>query len=179
MNYSRYLCVVLATVGRSDSVQEIDRAAPETKLDDAIAPALQQFLQVVQDFLSEPVTPKRMFEFEGRLKAAALELNRVTLEWTVNHVESSQVDDLPLHVEFDGELHTRVSRQTPHEVSTTFGKICLRRFGYRPTDKSGGPMIFPLEQQLGFRRERHRRWPNGRRTTRPKRAPRSGGRCNG
>jgi hypothetical protein len=105
---------------------------------------------VFQYFLSEPITPLRTFEFEGRLQAASLEVNRVTFEWTANHVESSQVDDLPLHVEFEGELHTRVRRQTPHEVSTTFGKISLWRVGYRPTDKSGGPAIFPLEQQLGL-----------------------------
>ena len=147
MNYSTYLCCVMATVGRADAVED---APAETTLEDAIGPALQQMLQVLQDFGSRPVTPQSMFELEGRLRAAALEFTRVALEWQLNHIESSRASDLPPHVEFNGELLTRLNGQTPHEISTTFGKICLRRVGFRPTDKSGGPTIFPLEQQLGL-----------------------------
>jgi hypothetical protein len=147
MNYSTYLCCVMATVGRADAVEN---APPETTLEDAIEPALQQFRQVLQDFASKPVTPQTTFELEGRMKTATQELNRAGLEWQLNHLESSQASDWPLNVEFDGEWHTRRNDQTPHEISTTFGKICLWRVGYRPTDESGGPTIFPLEQQLGL-----------------------------
>jgi hypothetical protein len=147
MNYSTYLCCVMATFGRADAVEN---APPDTTLEDAIGPALEQFRQVFQDFSSQSVTPQRMFELEGRMKTATQELNRAALEWQLNHLESSQASDLPLNVELDAEWHTRRNDQTRHEVSTTFGKVSLWRMGYRPTDKSGGPTIFPLEQQLGL-----------------------------
>ena len=147
MNYSTYLCGVMATVGRADAV---GNAPAGTTLEVAIGPALQQFRQVLQDFSSQPVTPQRMFELEGQMKTATQELNRAALEWQLNQLESSQASDWPLHVEFEAEWHTRRDRQTPHEISTTFGEICLWRVGYRPTDKSGGSTIFPLEQQLGL-----------------------------
>jgi hypothetical protein len=147
MNYSMHLCCVMATVGRADAVED---ASPETTLEDAIGPALQQFRQVLQDFGSQPVTPLRLFELEGQMKTATQELNRAALAWELNQLEPSRASDLPLNVEFDAEWHTRRNEQTRHEVSTTFGKIDLWRMGYRPTDKSGGPTIFPLEQQLGL-----------------------------
>jgi hypothetical protein len=147
MNYSTYLCCVMATAGRADAVEN---APSETTLGAAIEPALQQFRQVLQDFSSQPVTPQRMFELEGQMKTATQELNRAALEWQLNQLESSQASHWPLHIEFEAEWHTRRNCQTPHEVSTTFGKICLHRVGYRPTDQSGGPTIFPLEQQLGL-----------------------------
>jgi hypothetical protein len=147
MNYSTYLCIVMATVGRADSIKE---GSSEIPLEDAIGPVLQKYLQLVRDFGHEPVTPQKMFEFEGQMESATRELNRVSLEWRMSHLESSQAGDLPPNVEFDGELYTRLNRQTSHKVSTTFGKIRLRRVGYRPTDKTGGPTIFPLEQQLGI-----------------------------
>lgn len=147
MNYFTYLCYVMATVGRADAGEN---GTPDTTLEDAIRPALEQFLQLLQDFRSQPVTPQRMFELERQMKIVTQELNRAALEWLLNHLESSLASDLPLNVEFDGEWHTRRNEQTRHEVSTTFGKIVLWRMGYRPTDKSGGPTIFPLEQQLGL-----------------------------
>jgi hypothetical protein len=147
MNYFTFICSVMSTAGRTDSLGE---APAQATLDDAIKQGLQQYLQMIRDFRSGPVTPQKMFEFECRMEAATRELNRIALEWRLNHIESSQVSDLPPNVEFDGELHTRVSQKTLHVVSTTFGKIRLRRMGYRPTDKTGGPTIFPLEQQLGI-----------------------------
>jgi hypothetical protein len=137
----------MATAGRTDAVEN---ESPVATWEAAIGPALQQFRQVLQDFSSQPVTPQRMFELEGQLKAAMQELGRAALEWQLNQLESSQANDWPLNIEFDAEWHTRRNCQTPREVSTTFGKIRLWRVGYRPTDKSGGPTIFPLEQQLGL-----------------------------
>jgi len=147
MNYSTFFCFVMATAGHCESVEE---TAADTKLDDATASAEEELLLAVEDFRSKPITPLVMFEWENRLTALLRELGRVVLEWTLNHLESSQVSDLPPHVEFDGQLHTRLNRRTPHNISTTFGKIRLLRVGYRPTDKTGGPTIFPLEQQLGI-----------------------------
>ena len=143
MNYSTYLCFVMATVGRTDS---LEAAPPETTVEDAIGPALQQYLLLLEEKLT---TPQAMFDLEVRLKAASQELDRVALQWKANHIEP-KVSELPSHVEFEGELHTRFSHKTPQDVSTTFGKIRVYRAGYRPTDKSGGPMIFPLMQQLGI-----------------------------
>src|SRR5580698_11186076 len=114
MNYSTFFCFVMATVGRVDSAEEVPT---DTKLEDAIASVQEELLLAVQDFRGKPVTPLAMFEWEGRLKALLREFGRVTLEWTLNHLESSQVSDMPPHVEFDGQLHTRLNRQTPHHIS--------------------------------------------------------------
>jgi hypothetical protein len=147
MNYFTFLGLALATASRVDSS---DESVADGNLEDAIAPVLEEYLQVLLDFRGKPVTPQAMFALESQIKAKSRELNRVALEWTVNHLEPSQVGDLPAHVEFDCELHTRLNRRTPHDISTMFGEIRVLRMGYRPTAKTGGPTIFPLEQHLGI-----------------------------
>jgi hypothetical protein len=74
----------------------------------------------------------------------------MAVEWAYNHVEPSQIDALPPHVEFEAGPYTRLNRKTPQDVATSFGKIRLWRVGYRPTQKTGDPTIFPLAQQLGI-----------------------------
>ena len=147
MNYSMYLCFAVATIGRADSAEE---APPETALEDALEPALQRLQQLLQSFRDEPVSPQTAFALEQQVRAELRELGRVGVEWAYNHVEPSQVDALPSHVEFEAGPYTRLNRKTPQEVATTFGKICLRRAGYRPTQKTGDPTIFPLVRQLGI-----------------------------
>jgi hypothetical protein len=146
MNYSMYLFLAAATLGRRDSAEE---APPESELEEALEPALQRLRQLFRDFGRQPVSPQAAFELEQRLQAELRELGRAGVEWAYNHVEP-QVAALPPHVHFEAGLYTRLNRKTPHEIATTFGKIVLQRVGYRPTDKTGGPTIFPLEQQLGI-----------------------------
>ena len=48
--------------------------------------------------------------------------------------------------------YRRMSRKTPNrDVATSFGRITLRRRGYRSWDRDDGePLRFPLEEQLGL-----------------------------
>ena len=147
MTYSMYLLFASATLGRKDSAPE---SPPQNELGDALEPALTRFRQLLEDFGSKPVSPLSTFELEQQVQAELRELGRAGVEWALNHVEPSQTDALPAHVEFDAGLYTRLKHKTPQDVATTFGKIRLWRVGYRPTQKTGEPTIFPLAEQLGI-----------------------------
>jgi hypothetical protein len=147
MTYSMYLLVAAATVGCSDSDKD---PPPQDTLDDAIGPGMQRLRQLFLDFSTKPISPQATFELEQQLRTASQDMLRAGLEWTVNHCEPKQVDALPPHVRFEAGCYTRLNRKTPQEVATTFGKIRLWRVGYRPTQKTGEPTIFPLIQQLGI-----------------------------
>jgi hypothetical protein len=60
------------------------------------------------------------------------------------------VESLPKHVRFEAGLYTRLNRKTPQNVWTLFGQIRLCRVGYRPSDKTGDPTIFPAALALGL-----------------------------
>ena len=147
MNYSMYLCVAAATVGRTDSAEE---TPPEVALGDALAPTLQGLKRFLEEFVCKPGNPQATLELEQQMRTLTQEVARVGIEWAYNRVEPSQVAALPVHVVFEGDLYTRLKRKTPQEVATTFGKIRLWRVGYRPTHRTGEPTIFPLTQQLGI-----------------------------
>ena len=149
MTYSMLLCLAAATllVGRADAVLE---SPSESDVDEAIEPALQRLRLLLQEFGSKPVSPQNAFDLERQVQAILRELGRVGVEWAFNRVEPSETGVLPQHVEFEAAPYTRVSRKTPQEVATTFGKIRLWRFGYRPTNKTGDATIFPLPWQLGI-----------------------------
>jgi hypothetical protein len=147
MNYSMYLCLALATLGHPDCAEET-RAEPE--LDDVLEPVVQRLRQVLQDFSSQPASPKAAFALEQQVRAELQELGRIGVEWAYNHVEPSRTEELPQHVEFEAGVYTRLKRKTPQDVATSFGKIRWWRVGYRPTQKTGDATIFPLAGQLGI-----------------------------
>jgi hypothetical protein len=146
MTYSMYLCFVVATLGQTDSAAE----PPATELGDALEPALQRLRQLLAKFGTNPVSPQAAFDLEQQVQAELRELGRVGVEWVYNHVEPSRIDTLPPHVAFEAGPYTRLRRKTPQDVATTFGKIRWWRVGYRPTQKTGDPTIFPLAQHLGI-----------------------------
>jgi hypothetical protein len=145
MHYSTFLLLAAATVGRADAAEDLP---PDNDLEDEITPALQQLLALFRGFVNQPATPVAAFELEQQAMPALLELGRVCLQWAYNRSEHSR-GSLPPHVEFEGTLYTRCSAKTPQEVATVCGKIRWQRFGYRPTDKSAEPTIFPACQQVG------------------------------
>jgi hypothetical protein len=147
MNYSMYLCLVMATVG---SREDAESAPADTPLDDVFQLAVLRLQQLIDDFTRTPVTPQAVFDLEGQMQFELRELGRVMVEWTLNHIEPKQGDDLPLHVAFEAGVYTRITRKTPQDVATLFGKIRLWRYGYRPTQKTGDATIFPLAEQLGL-----------------------------
>ncbi len=77
-------------------------------------------------------------------------MGREITQWTYNHLEPGNVADLPKHVHFEASDYTRLNQKTPQQAWTLFGQIRLWRTGYRPTDKSGDPTIFPLAMSLGL-----------------------------
>ena len=142
-----YLCLTMATLGRSDCAE---KAPAKTKLGDALEPILQRLRQLMQDFCDQPVCPPIAFELEPQIQGLLRELGRVSLEWAYHQIEPSEFDSLPQHVEFEGESYSRTNRKTPQEVATLFGKIRWWRVGYRSTHKTGDPTLFPLVRQLGI-----------------------------
>lgn len=148
--YSMYLCAVAATLGRTGRSVSAPESPPETSLDDTLAPVLQRLKDVLEIFGSQPVNPQAAFEMEQQVQAQLRELGRVGVAWAYNHVEPRRTEALPAHVEVEASLYTRVNRKTPQDVSTLFGKIRFWRAGYRPTQKTGDPTIFPLALQLGM-----------------------------
>jgi hypothetical protein len=141
-----YLLFAAATLGREQSAAE----PPEVDLGDALEPALQRLRQLLETFGGKAVSPRAAFELEQQVQAELRELGRAGVEWAYNHVEPSQTEALPAHVEFEAGLYTRIKHKTPQDVATVFGRIRWWRVGYRPTQKTGEPTIFPLAHQLGI-----------------------------
>jgi hypothetical protein len=146
MNYSIYLGLAVATLGQT----AVGAEPPEADLEDALEPALQRLRQLLEKFGSKAVSPQAAFDLEQQVQAELRELGRVGVEWAYNQVEPRRTDALPAHVEFEAGLYTRLQHKTPQEIATSFGKIRLWRVGYRPTQKTGEPTIFPLAQHLGL-----------------------------
>jgi hypothetical protein len=147
VNYSMYLCLVMATVRGNDSTQQ---TPGDAQLNDVLEPALLRLRQLLQDFVSQPANVSAAFDLERQIQAVLRELGRAGVEWALNHVEPEPSNLLPPHVEFEVGVYTRIKRKTPQSVATLFGKIDLWRYGYRPTQKTGDATIFPLAQQLGI-----------------------------
>jgi hypothetical protein len=151
MNYSMHLCLVLATAGGTKTRGRRDAAkAAGPEVADVIAPAVKEICQLVENFLQQPVSPQRTHAFEQQLQGILLDLGRRTSQWTYNHLEPSDVEDLTKHVHFEASPYTRLNRKTPQQAWTLFGPMRLWRVGYRPTDKSGDATIFPLALGLGL-----------------------------
>jgi hypothetical protein len=152
MPYSMQVYMVLATtLAVKARAEDLPQDSPsEADLSEVVAPALQRLLDAAQQFRGQPVNPTRAHHFERQLQAELRELGRVLTGWTYNHLEPGRVDELPKHVHFEAGGYTRLNAKTPQHVWTLFGQVRLSRVGYRPTDKSGDPTIFPLALSLGL-----------------------------
>src|SRR5216683_200952 len=130
MSYSMHLFLTLATVLLNEpraGGDEDPAEVPTPDLPEIAGPALQRLWDLVDDFRNQPVSPTRTHQFE----AAAVEA-------------------LPKHVHFQASQYTRLNQKTAQNAWTLFGQIRLWRVGYRPTDKSGDPTLFPLALGLGL-----------------------------
>jgi hypothetical protein len=127
---------------------EADAAASD--LTKVIEPAVQRLRDLVEDFRRQAVSPTGTHEFERRLQETLRELGRGVVQHTCNHLEPADVEALAKHVQFEGCSYTRLNAKTPQNAWTLFGQIRLWRVGYRPSDKSGDPTIFPLAMGLGL-----------------------------
>jgi hypothetical protein len=150
MNYSMYIVgtllpVLLGNAGKSQSASE----TLGQKLSDIFENVLQATSQHSQDFLSQPVTPERTFAWEHQLEEVLREAGRKVVHAVYNRVEPV-VESLPKHVRFEASQYTRLNRKTPQNVWTLFGQVRLYRVGYRPSDKTGDPTLFPAALALGL-----------------------------
>jgi hypothetical protein len=145
-----HLLALLATLPMVPLHSDDAGASEQPALADQVATALQRLLQLVEDFRQHPVSPLRTHQFEQQLQDELRELGREVVQWTYNHLEPAAVEDLAKHVHFEAGLYTRLNAKTPQNAWTLFGQIRLWRVGYRPTDKSGDPTLFPLALGLGL-----------------------------
>lgn len=149
MNYSTYILCSLTPLLLS-KIAEQDNAAPLEQTVAGICDKLRQaVLQLGQEFVGQPVTPERTLALEQQLQETLRDCGRQTMQAILNRVEA-KVEALPKHVIFEGSYYTRLNRKTPQNVWTLFGQIRLDRVGYRPTDKTSEPTLFPLAQALGL-----------------------------
>jgi hypothetical protein len=153
MSYSMHLLLTVTTlllskIPKAADDSEADAAAPD--LTDVIEPAVQRLRDLVEDFRRQAVSPTRTHAFEGQLQETLRELGRGVVQHTYNHLEPADVQDLAKHVQFEGCSYTRLNAKTPQNAWTLFGQIRLQRVGYRPSDKSGDPTLFPLATALGL-----------------------------
>ncbi len=124
--------------------------AAESLVDQAWSQQRELLVKLVTAF-SSAVTPKLFMEFEQMLSSLLRELGRVLLEETVNGLEQVTMENE--QVVYEGLGYSRLRKKTPNRyVSTLFGNVCLKRFGYRCWDAThvSEPCIFPLESRLGL-----------------------------
>jgi hypothetical protein len=147
MTYSIYLALALATVGHHDP-EESAEATPD--LPDVLDPALARIRALVEGLRQGPLSPLAVAGFEKDLQQATRELARVVTQWTYDHLEPADPNDLPAVVDHEGSRFRRLTKKTPQQVSTLFGVITLRRLGYRAAPAEGEPVLFPLCRTLGL-----------------------------
>jgi hypothetical protein len=150
MNYSMHLLLALSTLPTATPREGGDGEPAAPVLADLVNPALQRLLQLAEEFRQQPVSPLRTQQFEQQLQDELRSLGRQVVQWTYNQVEPANVQTLSQHVCYEASCYTRLQRKTPQEAWTLFGAIRLWRVGYRPTDKSGDPTLFPLTLGLGL-----------------------------
>lgn len=97
-------------------------------------------------------SPAAALEFERGLAELLLQVGREVAQFAYNQIEPEQSEQLPHYLHYEAGQYRRLNRKTPNrEVATLFGKITLRRHGYRYVERDvAEPTIFPLEMQLGL-----------------------------
>ena len=85
-------------------------------------------------------------------KRCCATLARSSWQWVYNHLESSDLNQVPELVQFDHNIYRRRDRSPRRDgIATLFGIISLWRIRYEPWDAGVGlTCIFPLEQRLGI-----------------------------
>jgi hypothetical protein len=150
VDHSTLLFPVLATLISERLAPSKPVASALPNIESVLEPAFQSLCQLANNFLGQPVNPSATHQYEQQVQERLREVGRLLVQSTYNQIEAAKVSELPKHVQFQGTLYTRLNRKTPENVSTFFGQIRLWRVGYRPTDKSAEPTIFPLTMGLGL-----------------------------
>ena len=108
--------------------------------------------QRIVTFRQGPITPVTSHAFERDLQDVLREMGRVIVQWVFNHLETSDLSQVPALVDFDHHVYRRRPRSPRRGgIATLFGIISLWRIRYEPCDAGVGlTCIFPLEQRLGI-----------------------------
>src|SRR3954471_6447096 len=118
-------------------------------LTDRLLPVITELGRLIVHFRRADPTPRDCHRFETRLRELLRELGRLIVEWTFNHLEPHDREDLPGQIESGGTWYRRRSKPPNRSVATLFGTITLWRMLYQ--DVHGiEPSIFPLEIRLGL-----------------------------
>jgi hypothetical protein len=114
-----------------------------------LIPVITELGRLIVHFRRAGPTPRDCHRFETRLQELLRELGRIIVEWTFNHLEPHDREDLPAQIESGGTWYRRRSKTPNRSVATAFGTITLWRMLYQ--DIHGAePSIFPLEVRLGL-----------------------------
>ena len=120
------------------------------ELDERASRFLQNVVQLVEEFLDQPVTPTATCRFEHALHNLLLRFGRTTVEWTVNQLEP---EALPAHVRMGGECYRLRPKSPRRNLDSLFGPVRLWRYRYEALEP-GEPSRFPLEERLGIEAQR-------------------------
>jgi hypothetical protein len=138
MDYSTLLASLLAT----------PEAAPLLPLLDKLLTHVRTCLDLLATFRGQPIAPAAAHHFEGQLQQLLRQLGLDLCDWTYNHLEPDDRQQLPARLDYDGERY-RCRHRSPNQIATLFGTFTLRRYLYEDLEP-GNPCLFPLERQLGI-----------------------------
>jgi hypothetical protein len=138
MDYSILLASLLATPD----------AAPLLPVVQKLLSHCQHFHDLVCAFRAGPITPAATQAFESQLQQRLRQLGLELCDWTFNHLEADDRQQLPARLDYDGERY-RCRDRSPNDIATVFGTVQLRRYLYEDLEP-GNPCLFPLERQLGI-----------------------------
>jgi len=138
MDYSILLASLLATPD----------AAPLLPLLQKVLSHCQHFADLLGSFRNGTITPAATHNFECQLLQGLRQLGLDLCDWTFNHLEPDDRQQLPPRLDFEGERY-RCRDRSPNNVATLFGTVELHRYLYEDLEP-GNPCLFPLERQLGI-----------------------------
>ena len=112
-------------------------------------PVVLRIGRLVQQFRTQPVSRAAAFHFESELQRLLIEVGRRIVQWTYNHLESTDRNRLPPDLFWHND-HYRLKRLSPsRNWNCLFGKIRVWRWMYESTENLGLSALFPLELHLG------------------------------
>jgi hypothetical protein len=138
MDYSTLVASLLAT----------PEAAPLLPLLEKLLTHFRHCLDLLASFRGQPITPAATHHFECQLQQLLRHLGLDLCDWTFNHLEPDNRQQLPARLDHDGERY-RCRDRSPNNIATLFGTFQLRRYLYEDLEP-GNPCLFPLEKQLGI-----------------------------
>src|SRR5947209_11006945 len=138
MDYSTLLASLLAT----------PEAAPLLPLLEKLLHHLTRCAGLLASFRANPITPAATHAFECQLQQLLRNLGLDLCEWTFNHLEPDERQQLPPRCDDAGQRY-RCRNRSPNTIATLFGTCTLRRYLYEDLEP-GNPCLFPLERQLGI-----------------------------